>query len=359
MKPGRTIFSLLVALIAAITFLTHTGFAQELVFEKRASGECVAGDASKLAVMKESAINSQPAAPPVRKTFNTSAATIISFLPADFFASMKESKVVEPGYRTNGRDITTSAGVTRRSDYDDPAALAKKLLNPVSSLTRISFRNSVDYSLAVDREGWRYTMNFEPVTPIPLNKDWNLISRTDIPFIQQDGIVASTVQTGLGDIHQSVFISPTKTKTFSWGAGAAALIPTGTDTSLSAGKFGLGPTLAVTSQHRRWTYGALARHIWSVAGHRDRADVRSTFIQPFVGYTTKSAWTYSLYAESAYDWEGRQWSAPVHLEVTKVVRFGLQHVSVGGALRCWAATFPGGPQACGFRFVITPLFPAR
>jgi hypothetical protein len=31
-----------------------------------------------------------------------------------------------------------------------------------------------------------------------------------------------------------------------------------------------------------WTYGVLANHIWSVAGDNDRAEIGSTFIQPFL-----------------------------------------------------------------------------
>jgi hypothetical protein len=178
-------------------------------------------------------------------------------------------------------------------------------------------------------------------------------------LISQDGIVESTVQAGLGDILQSFFLSPSKAEPVFWGAGASLLIPTATDTRIGAGKFGLGPTVAVGRHHGGWTYGALARQIWSVAGHSDRADVRSTYIQPFVAYTTRSAWTYSLNTESTYDWVGKQWAVPIHFEVAKVLSVGRGAVSVGAGVRCWAATPPGGPQACGVRFSVTPVFPAR
>jgi len=359
MRLGRIIFSPVAVLTTAVIIFTDSGFAQGTRPEKQASGAAVAGDANGLTVGNEQVINSHDSAQPVRKTTNAWAATIIGFWPADVFAPAKEPKVVETLYPPSARNMTAGKGAGQVNDSDDAAALAKKLLNPVSSLARASFQSNLDYALAADREGWRYTMNFEPVIPIPLNKDWNLISRTNLPFIQQDGIAANTVQTGLSDILQSVFISPSNTEPFFWGAGVAVLIPTATDADLSAGKFGLGPTLAVGKQQRGWTYGALARQIWSVAGHRDRADARSTFIQPFVAYTTKSAWTYSLNTESAYDWVEKQWSVPIHFEVTRVVRFGRQPVSVGAGLRCWAATLPGGPQSCGIRFVVTPLFPFR
>lgn len=358
MKFGRSIFSHVAVLATAIILFTYAGFAQEPRPEKAASSLDVAGDTNRIAALKEPVISNHYSDQPVRITTKPSVTTITSFLPVDIFASAMKPLRVETRYAASVRDLTASKGAGRGDD-NDLATLAKKLRNPVSSLASVSLRNSFDFALAADREGWRYTMNLEPVVPIPLNKNWNLISRTILPVIQQDGLMASTVQTGLGDILQSVFLSPTKTEPLFWGVGVALQLPTATDTHFGTGKFGLGPTLAIGKQKGGWTYGTLARQIWSVAGHKDRADVNSTFIQPFVAYTTKSAWTYSLDTESAYDWVGKQWSAPIHFELTKVVRFGRQPVSVGAALRCWAATPSGGPQACGFRFIVTPLFPAR
>jgi hypothetical protein len=110
-------------------------------------------------------------------------------------------------------------------------------------------------------------------------------------------------------------------------------------------------------QQGKWTYGALWNHIWSVAGHDDRKDVNATFIQPFVAYTTRTAWTYLLNTESSYDWKADTWSVPIHLVATKVVKFGTQPVSIGGGLRCWVNSPASGPHGCGFRFIVIPLFP--
>jgi hypothetical protein len=51
------------------------------------------------------------------------------------------------------------------------------------------------------------------------------------------------------------------------------------------------------------------------------------------------------------------WSVPINLQVTKLVRFGTQPVSVGVGLRYWAATTPNGPQGFGFRVIVSPLWP--
>ena len=73
-------------------------------------------------------------------------------------------------------------------------------------------------------------MNFQPVVPIKLNDEWNLISRTILPIIHQNNVtIAATSQRGLGDTVQSFFFSPAKSDPFIWGFGPALLIPTGTD----------------------------------------------------------------------------------------------------------------------------------
>jgi hypothetical protein len=242
---------------------------------------------------------------------------------------------------------------------EDAQALAKKLSNPISSLISVPFQNNFDFGMGPNKDGFRYTMNFQPVVPFALNKDWNLISRTIVPVIGQHNVVGTSTQFGLGDTVQSFFFSPNKSGPIIWGAGPVLLIPTATDKYLGSQKFGVGPTVVALTQQGKWTIGALFNHIWSVTGKKSRADVSSTFLQPFISYTTKSAWTITFNTESTYDWKGRSWGVPIHAQVTKLVMFGKQPVSLGGGLRCWATSPEGGPHWCGFRLVFVPMFPAK
>jgi hypothetical protein len=239
---------------------------------------------------------------------------------------------------------------------DDTHELAKKLSNPVSSLISFPLQSNFDFGMG-SGSGWRYTLNLQPVIPFSLSPKWNMISRTIIPIIHQHNVVPGSTQTGLGDIAQSLFFSPTDSKKFIWGVGPQLLIPTATDDNLGTEKFGLGPTFLILKQEHGWTYGMLSNHVWSVAGDDSRADVNSTFLQPFLAYNTKDAWTYNVNTEASYDWTGNHWSIPIHVTVTKLVKFGKQPVSFGGAMRCWVTSPRGGPQHCGFRIIVTPLFP--
>ena len=203
-------------------------------------------------------------------------------------------------------------------------------------------------------------MNLQPVIPVALNKDWNLISRTIVSIIHQSNVTAvGASQSGLGDTVQSFFLSPNKTKPFIWGVGPALLLPTATNDSLGSKQLGLGPTAVVLKQQKGWTVGALWNHLWRVAGGSGRPRVNADFIQPFLTYSTRDGWTYVLNTESTYDWTSKRWAVPIHFQVSKIVRFGKQPVSFGGGMRCWVTTPSGGPEGCGLRIVVTALFPKK
>jgi len=231
--------------------------------------------------------------------------------------------------------------------------IAKKLVNPVSSMMSFPFINNLDFGLGANQNGFRYTMNFQPLLPFKLNDHWNLISRTIAPFVHQSDVIGRTSQTGLGDFLQSFFFSPRRAKPFMWGAGPALLIPTATNTFLGTGKLSIGPTFVILRQQGGWTYGVLTNHVWSIAGDDSRTDVRSTFLQPFFAYTTKSGWTLNANSDSTKNWSTGKWSVPVNIFLTKLVRVAGQPVNMGGGARCWATAPPGGPQGCGVRVNIT------
>lgn len=237
--------------------------------------------------------------------------------------------------------------------------LAKKLANPVAALVSVPFQFNYDQDIGAARDGERLQMNIQPVLPFDLGPRWNLVSRTILPVVRQDDVFAGAgSQSGVGDVVQSVFFSP-KAPTaggWIWGAGPVLLLPTGSDDLLSARKWGAGPTGVALRQDGPWTYGLLANHIASFAGS-GKQDVNATFLQPFVSYTTPTAWTMALNTESTYDWESEQWSVPINATVSKLTKVGDQLVSFGGGVRYWADGPEGGPHRWGFRLSVTLLFP--
>ena len=248
---------------------------------------------------------------------------------------------------------------TRGAAAVSQESLAKDLANPVAALISVPFQLNYDQDIGAERGGDRWQLNIQPVLPIDLNPEWNLISRTILPVIWQDDIYPGAgSQSGIGDIVQSVFFSP-KAPTaggWIWGAGPVFLLPTGSDDLLTVDKWGAGPTGVALKQEGRWTYGLLANHIWSFGGSGDQ-DVNATFAQPFVSYTTPAAWSYTFQTESTYDWENTQWTVPISGVVSKVTTVGDQLVSFAGGVRYWADGPESGPHGWGLRLVVTLLFP--
>ncbi len=238
--------------------------------------------------------------------------------------------------------------------------LAKQLANPIASLISVPFQFNYDSDIGPDDDGDRTLLNFQPVVPFSMNDDWNAISRTILPVVSQDDIFPGAgSQSGLGDVVQSVFFSP-KQPTQSgwiWGVGPVFLLPTATDDLLGADKWGVGPTAVALKQNGPWTYGGLVNHVWSVAGDDDRQDINSTFLQPFLSYTTPGAATFTVNSESTYDWKSEQWGVPLNSTATKVIKLGSQLASVGGGVRYWADSTDGGPEGLGVRLIIALLFP--
>lgn len=237
--------------------------------------------------------------------------------------------------------------------------LAKQLQNPVAALISVPFQSNFEFGGGPDGDGFRYLLNFQPVIPISISKDWNVISRTVVPFISQKDMIGTSSQSGLGDITQSFFFSPkqpTKRGGIVWGAGPVFLLPSATDDLLGQEKLGIGPTAVVLKQADGWTFGLLANHIWSVEGSDDRDDVDSTFLQPFISYTTKASTTFGVQTESTYDWEHDQWTVPLIASVSQLVKIGKQPISLQLGGKYWAEG-PDGTPDWGIRFAVILLFP--
>jgi len=256
--------------------------------------------------------------------------------------------------------LCTAGMATFAQEAPSAEELAKKLANPVAALISVPLQLNYDGDIGPVDEGEKWALNIQPVVPISLNEDWNLISRTIVPIVdQQDIVPGAGSQSGIGDIQQSLFFSPSAPTASGWilGAGTVLLFPTGSDDLLTADQWAAGPSGVALKQQGPWTYGGLANHIWSYEGEDDRSDLSVTFLQPFVTYTTPDAISMTLLTEATYDWKAEQWSVPVLGVVAKVFNVGGQLVSLGGGVKYYADSTDGGPEGWGGRLVATFLFP--
>ncbi len=249
-----------------------------------------------------------------------------------------------------------SQGAPSQGAASEGQSLADKLANPVSNLISVPLQSNYDCCYG-PRDGDRYTLNIQPVIPFGIGKDWNVITRTIVPFISQGETTAGEGgNTGFGDVTQSFFFSPKEAKNgIVWGVGPAILWPTGAN-AFSTKKFGAGPTAVLLKQKHGLTLGILANHIWSFAGRSSYPDISQTFLQPFISKTLPDSTSFTLNTETSYDWKAKEWTVPLNFAVSHIVKFGKQPVSLGVGARYYAQRPQYGPE-WGARFVMTFLFP--
>lgn len=243
---------------------------------------------------------------------------------------------------------------------DNEEELAKKLANPIASLISVPLQYNYNKYGGLNDGASVSRLNIQPVIPISLTREWNVIIRAIVPFLAQRNFPLEAMnRSGLGDIVSSQFFSPKKPTAggWIWGVGPVELFPSATDEMLGGKKWGLGPTGVVLKQVGPWTVGLLANHIWSVAGDAARADINATFIQPFVGYVTKTKTTFTVQTESTYDWKNDAWSVPVIGQVSQMFKIGPQILQFTVGAKYWAKSPDNGPDGWGFRAQLTFLFP--
>jgi hypothetical protein len=104
--------------------------------------------------------------------------------------------------------LVLSSGGTARSaepgppsdagSADDATALAKKLQNPIGDLYSFPFQDNTNFNTGPNK-GTQDILNIQPVIPIHINEDWNVITRTILPLIWQPSFQpAQTVPFGTG-----------------------------------------------------------------------------------------------------------------------------------------------------------------
>jgi hypothetical protein len=243
---------------------------------------------------------------------------------------------------------------------DELFDLAKKVANPLADLATAPLLYNWDGRLGEEERGTSNYVRFQPVLPLHVDEDWNLITRLFMPIVEeQDVSPGSGTDLGLTGVNLSFFASPRGpvAQGITVGLGPVLGFPA-SNSALGSQKWGLGPTAAIVVQPPGpWTFGFLTRHIWSVGGSVEEADINETYLQPFVSYTTPDAWTISLNSEAFYYWTDDEAAVPINLSVTKLIRLGGAAISFGPGVRYWVEDPDTAAHGWGVRFETTLVFP--
>jgi hypothetical protein len=198
-------------------------------------------------------------------------------------------------------------------EAESSTELAKQTQNPVADLISVPFNNNFFFRTGPEnRTVWN--LNIEPVIPIHLTDDWNLITRTIVPIFNVPSLAPGIdPAAGLGDINPTFFLSPAHSGEFIWGIGPTFTFPTASDRELGTGKWSAGPAAVGLTIQGPWVIGALINNQWSMGGWGD-TPVNELLLEPFVHYNFEHGWFLSTFPILTANWEassGNKWTVPV------------------------------------------------
>jgi len=272
------------------------------------------------------------------------------------------------------QDTPVSPVGTSVATHETPAAAAnaeelrKAAQNPIASLISVPIQPTWNFGIAPGNR----TQNIwlvQPVIPVSVSKDWNLIVRWITPVLYQPIPVPQpsgppneqTGVFGMGDMNPSFFLSPKKSKV-TWGVGPTLVLPTATNTTyLGQGKLSIGPSVVALVQPAHFTIGFLANNYWSVAGHSDldKPAVNQFLLQWFVNYNLHKGWYLLSAPIITADWRetnGGRWVIPFGGGVGRIMRLGFQPVNLQAQFY-GNAVHPPGASPWAMKLQLAFLFP--
>jgi hypothetical protein len=222
---------------------------------------------------------------------------------------------------------STSRGYSRDPSEDED--LAKKSQNPIADLISVPFQSNTNFN-AGPFNRTQEVLNIQPVVPLHISADWNLIARTIVPVISQPNPILDSNTNGIGDITEELFFSPVHSGALIWGAGPVFTIPSATDPILGTGRVLLGPTAVFLTTPGHWVIGVLLNNQWSVGGNPLLPSVNTFLAQPFINYNMAHGWYLTSSPLITANWlaaPGQQWVVPVGGGFGRIFKIGDQPVS--------------------------------
>src|SRR5262249_40667671 len=263
----------------------------------------------------------------------------------------------------SGENVNLGA-VTSSSTEDankSASELNRELTNPVSSLWSIAnqFNN-----FELNNGHWSNNWNFQPVMPVSLTKDWNLITRPVMPFynIVPHPTISGEWErdAGLGDLTLLELLSPANSGNWVLGAGPTAIFPTATSGFTGQGKWQLGPSVVVGYLSKEFFIGVFPQQWWSIGGEHGRPDTNQMNLQPIATIFFGEGWSFGYSGNILADWTAPSpdvWTVPIGLGLGKVVKFGRLPVKIQLAVQYMPVHPRISGQEWNVQVQITPVIP--
>lgn len=209
-------------------------------------------------------------------------------------------------------------------DRDDRSALATCLHNPIEDMVTVPVELKLDYGVG-SFERANGTLKLEPRGPIRVASSWIIATRTFVPIMDQANQNAATGgSSGLGDINPTFFLTPERPGRLIWGFGPDFVLPTATQTSLGAGKWSVGPALALVFRPTPFSVAVVVSNVWSFAGASERSSVNEASLQYFLHYGFGDGWSLNSSPTITAQWNnaaGDVWEVPVGGGLARVYKW--------------------------------------
>jgi hypothetical protein len=244
---------------------------------------------------------------------------------------------VGPAADSSSADDANSEAQPSLSDIN------KKLTNPVSDLWSITFQQNnyrIDLAPGIS-ERWNSNLNFQPVLPIALTDDWNLITRPVITLVNSvphpdPGVIPLDIDrtTGFGDSVLLEMFSPSPKIAGDWlfGFGPTFIFPTASSKWTGQQKWQAGPAALVGYLAPKWIAGAFFQQWMSFAGKSSREATSQMNLQPIASYFLPNGWSIGYSGNILANWKAsgdEVWTVPVGLSVAKVLKIGKLPLRIG------------------------------
>lgn len=211
---------------------------------------------------------------------------------------------------------------------ENTTVLAKKLQNPIGDLISVPFQSNTNFNYGPNK-GTQVILNIQPVIPIHVNENWNIITRTILPLIWQPSLQPrDTVPFGTGPTTFSAFLSPAQPSNgWLWGVGPVIQLPTSSNATLGSNVWGGGLTAVAVYMSGPWVAGALANNVWSFGGTSgaDGTSYNNFLLQPFVNYNFGRGWYVGTSPIISANWlvaGDNAWTLPIGGQVGRVIKIG-------------------------------------
>ncbi len=218
-------------------------------------------------------------------------------------------------------------------------------------------------------EHWNSNLNFQPVLPVSLTEDWNMITRpvmtlfNSVPYLDphHPGDIDRTM--GFGDTILMVNFSPSRKLAGNWllGLGPTFIFPTASSDYTGQGKWQVGPAAVIGYLSSKWILGVFVQNWQSFGGDGDRKDVNQMNLQPIASYFLPNGWAIGYSGNILANWKADKacdvWTVPLGLGISKVWKLGPLPVKIGLAGQYMVHHPNVGGQKWNIQLNVTPVIP--